>query len=291
MTYSPVVTETYSTTQQGSRSGTTVDFIVIHHAALFDLDTLIYLETGGKEVSSHIGIQDGRIAGIVTEENRAWSLADAPWDSRSLTVETCNSTGAPDWLISDVSYHSLALVVADWCKRYGIPLSRSRIIGHREVNSIYHASYATACPGGINLDRVVAEAAAVGAVVTKESDMTLRLVTGAFVPQQPAPVGPYDSNNRGKTGGNYLIVNGETGKSSQVFGSQEQIDILGGFIAGGTQLVKATSQATAQQNYDWLMKQLNLVSVSAVGGCDRRQARSALRCHSLRSHCRAEEAR
>jgi hypothetical protein len=128
---------------------------------MFDLDALVRLEMGGKQVSSTVCVKDGRIASMFDEAYRAWSLSDAYWDSISLSSETCNSTGAPSWNISEASYRSLALLVADWCKRYGIPCNRDRVIGHREVYTRHGGSYGTACPGGIDLNRVVNEANAI----------------------------------------------------------------------------------------------------------------------------------
>lgn len=163
MTYSPLATETHDTAQKSPRSQP-VNMIVLHHAATTNAQWVIDVETGGsKQVSSHMVVKDGRRAGIVPEEFRAWSLSDAYWDSRALTVE-CANESTNGWTISDASHESLAQLVADWSHRYGFRPHRSgdpktwTVIGHREVYTIHGGSYSTACPGGMNLDWITSRA-------------------------------------------------------------------------------------------------------------------------------------
>lgn len=162
MARTPYATRTYDTPQKGPRvPNVSPSFIVIHHAATLDFDAVINLEMGAREVSSTVIIKDGQVASMFDEAYRAWSLSSQYWDSVSLSSETCNETTSPGWTISEASYATLAKVVADWCKRYGIACNRTQILGHREVYTRYGASYATACPGGIDLDRVVNDANAI----------------------------------------------------------------------------------------------------------------------------------
>lgn len=159
MARTPYATVDYNTSQKGPRvPDVTPSFIVIHHAATVSFDAVISLEMGAREVSSTVIIKDDQAASMFDESYRAWSLSSQYWDSVSLSSETCNETTAPGWTISEASYATLAKVVADWCTRYGIACNRTQILGHREVYTRYGASYATACPGGIDLDRVVNDA-------------------------------------------------------------------------------------------------------------------------------------
>lgn len=161
MPRTPYATEIHDTPQKSVRipSAGQPSFIVIHHAATESFRAVVTMELGTKQVSSTVVIKDGQVASMFDEVYRAWSLSSQLWDSKSLSSETCNSGGAAQgWPISEESYATLAKVVADWCIRWGIPCNRERIMGHREVYTRYGASYATACPGGINLDRVVNDA-------------------------------------------------------------------------------------------------------------------------------------
>lgn len=152
----------YDTPQKSVRNPNAIMYVVIHHAATLSLSAVVAMEMGTKQVSSTVVIKDEQVVSMMDEFYRAWSLSSGYWDSVSLSSETCNSGGAESgWPISEASYVSLARVVADWCIRYGIPCNRERIMGHREVYTRYGASYATACPGGIDLDRVVAMANAI----------------------------------------------------------------------------------------------------------------------------------
>lgn len=185
MSRTPLATAIYDTPQKSPRTSG-VDFIVLHHAALTDLDALIRLMMGAKQVSAHLAVKDENIASMMDEDYRAWSMSDAPWDSKSLTVETCNSAGAAEgWPISEASYRSLAAVVADWCARHGIPCTRDHVIGHGEVNSRFGGSYSTACPGGIDLDRVVTDARTIltPAPTPLEDDMAYKYIWNGV----PAP--------------------------------------------------------------------------------------------------------
>lgn len=153
----PFATETHDTSQKSARNpNVTPWLIVIHHAATESFRAVVQMELGTKQVSSTVVIKDGEVASMFDEAYRAWSLSSTYYDSVSLSSETCNSGGAAaNWPISEQSYVTLANVCAEWCRKYGIPANRERIIGHREVFTRYGASYATACPGGIDLDRLV----------------------------------------------------------------------------------------------------------------------------------------
>lgn len=170
----PLATQILDTPQKSARiPANSVGYIVVHHAATTSLSGLISLVMGGRTVSSTIGLKDAEVVSFMDESFRAWSLSSQLWDSISLSCETCNSGGAAEgWPISEASYYSLARVIRDWCDRYGIPCDRTHIIGHREVYSIHGASYATACPGGIDLDRLVRMANELGNS-TQEDDMTI----------------------------------------------------------------------------------------------------------------------
>ena len=159
MTRSPLATEIRPTFQQSDRTVPGPDMIVLHHGATVSADLIVSMATtGSRQVSSHLVIKDGRIVSLVEEQKRAWSLASAYWDSRALTAECANSEAGGYWPLSAATHESIARVVADWCRRYSIPCDRNHVIGHREVYIRYGASYATACPGGMDLEWIVKRA-------------------------------------------------------------------------------------------------------------------------------------
>lgn len=152
------------TTDCSNRTAGPLNMIVLHHAATTDLQAILNLfQPGGRQVSAHRAVKDGQNYETVPEAKRAWSLSDAYWDSRSFTVE-CANESTVGWTISQASHETLAQQCASWAQRYGFPIIRSgdpktwTLLGHREVYEIWGGSYATACPGGMNLDWIAARA-------------------------------------------------------------------------------------------------------------------------------------
>lgn len=177
-----------SSSQRSSRGGAAIDHFILHHSAAFDVNQVLNeMVTGSRQVSAnYVVANDGTLYGVVDEEDRAWTSGSttdggqgAAWDKRSITFEILDQTGAPDWLISDAAQKTVAAVIADCSKRYGIVPQRAgddhgwTVYGHRELYTIYGASYSTACPGGLPLDGVTQAAAALLAPPKpKENNMT-----------------------------------------------------------------------------------------------------------------------
>ncbi len=156
-TFSGYATRQVSTPNQGTRSGARPEYIVLHHMATTGFEAVLRMwHDGSKQGSAHYAISNsGEVVGVVPEELRAWSLSSATWDSKSITFEIANQSAGGSWPVSSAAHESTAKVVADLATRYAIPLDRAHIIGHREVYTRFGAGYATACPGGLNLDFIV----------------------------------------------------------------------------------------------------------------------------------------
>ncbi len=174
MTYSKHTTRTSGNADQySSRSGRQVIGWVIHHAATTSLPGVLnMMSTGSKQVSANYVIDDNTIVGVVPEQYRAWTSSSSAADGERLTVEIVNdAVGSNDsnWTISGDSYRSIARLVADSSQRYGFAINRDSIIGHREVIGRYGQGYSTACPSGVDLDRIVREARAIAAGTTDQS--------------------------------------------------------------------------------------------------------------------------
>ena len=137
---------------------------VLHHGAIFSLSELRRLEMGAKQVSSTAIVEDDVAELMIPSDgDRAWSLSDAWWDSALRSIETVNLS-ANGWTISDASHETLAHAVAYWSEREGWWPHRDgdpatwTVLGHRELYTIHGASYATACPGGMDLARITRRA-------------------------------------------------------------------------------------------------------------------------------------
>lgn len=136
-----------------------IDTIVVHHNATTNKDVALntWLVSSGNWTSAHYEITDNEIIGAVGENYVAYHAggtggADVPKiddpNGRSIGLEHVNSTGAPDWEVSDGTLRNSGKLIADICQRYGLPIDRNTIKLHREVTS-------TACPGGLDIDKLV----------------------------------------------------------------------------------------------------------------------------------------
>lgn len=164
MTFSGLTAQIRRSSMKSSRNGARIDTLLLHHAATVSGATVVgMMVSGSRTVSAnYVCYNDGTLVGVVDEEYRAWTSGSssdggrgAAWDRRSITVETANESYGGSWPISERSYAALAALAADLHRRYGLVLDRNHVIGHRELWSRYRASYATACPGGMDLDRIV----------------------------------------------------------------------------------------------------------------------------------------
>jgi N-acetylmuramoyl-L-alanine amidase len=202
MTHSKHTNEIRLTSQFSSRNGSTVKTILLHHTASTSGrgDGIVRMMGGGstptRQVSSNYVVgSDGYIWMVVDEDNRAWTSGStrdggkgAAWDRQSITLECVNSTGAPGWAQSEASYTAIVSLCADICERYGINPSRDTFIGHRELWTRHQASYPTACPGGMDIDRIVAG---------------VQAILGNTVAPQPAPTAPISTSQ-------YTVIRGDS---------------------------------------------------------------------------------
>lgn len=122
--------------------------ISIHHMAVKGLSAMNCagsFHDPGRKGSANYCIDSKEIICAVPEERRAWTSNSQPNDYKAITIEVSNSTGAPDWKISDESYKLLIALCIDICKRYHIT---PKFTGDSAGTFTYHYMFvATACPG------------------------------------------------------------------------------------------------------------------------------------------------
>jgi N-acetyl-anhydromuramyl-L-alanine amidase AmpD len=149
MSNSPLVTYTHLSKHYVSPREKAIDTISIHHAAVVkaSLKGLGNGFNGSRKASSNYGIDnDGQIGMFVEEKNRAVTSSSKANDSRAVTIEVVNSSGAPDWKVSDKALESLIRLCVDICQRNGI--KKLNFTGDKTGNLTMHKWFAaTACPG------------------------------------------------------------------------------------------------------------------------------------------------
>lgn len=132
------------------RSGYKIKGIVIHHAASTSLNSIgTVFSQASRGASAHYGVGGKEIHQYVSEANTAWHCGNWYGNHATVGIETTNSTGAPDWKVSDQTLDTLIKLVADIAKRNNLgklwldpKADYPTLSGHKD----WYGS-ATACPG------------------------------------------------------------------------------------------------------------------------------------------------
>ena len=184
--------------QSSARTSPIERFIWHHQAGTNDDGTIGMMVSGSKNLSANwtvdnrppvgAGLRDyARITAVVPEDRRPWTSASRA-DDGALTAECANSSGPPDYGISEASHRACARLAAYALRAYGVPLQRATAangwrghMGHNEVVGAFGDGYATACPLHLDIDRIIALASGEGGIdnvlgddVTPEQDIALR---------------------------------------------------------------------------------------------------------------------
>lgn len=132
------------------RAGYKIKGIVIHHAASTSLSSIGTVFSDPKRrASAQYGVDGKNIHQYVSEANTAWHCGNWYGNHATVGIETTNSTGSPNWKVSDQSLDTLIKLVADIAKRNNLgklwldpKADYPTLSGHKDW---YGA--ATACPG------------------------------------------------------------------------------------------------------------------------------------------------
>lgn len=154
--YSDLITRADPRLMNGQpRNGLAITNIIIHHNAGTNNEAALntWLKGGLAGTSAHYQITPNEIIGAVGENSIAYHAGNWYTNQHSIGLEHLNNAGAPNWTIAEATYENSAKLIADICKRYGLPINRTTIKKHSEVSDL-----GTACPGGIDIDRLVRRA-------------------------------------------------------------------------------------------------------------------------------------
>jgi len=169
-----------------------INKVTIHHqAGTASPERLAQMFNGARQASSNYGISnDGVISQMVKESDRAWTSSSSWNDGQAVTIEVANSTGAPNWEISQKAWDALIALCADICTRNGIEPSYD---GTKNATFTLHKMFAnTACPGPYiegrmkEIVRQVKEKMGSAPVQPIESKKLYKIQAGAFAKKATA---------------------------------------------------------------------------------------------------------
>jgi N-acetylmuramoyl-L-alanine amidase CwlA len=142
------------------------DTIVIHVTEGSASSVIEWFNDPKAEVSAHYMVQkDGTIVAFVHEEDEAWAqgridnptaavVRDRPTANPNAYCIAIEHEGDGTHELTDPQRASSLTLIREICARWKIPIDRRHIIGHHEIYS------KKTCPGAIDVDRLVHDAAA-----------------------------------------------------------------------------------------------------------------------------------
>lgn len=153
MSESPLVTRKWwadPSNYTKGRGGYKIGGIVIHHAASTSLNSIGQVfSQKGRNGSAQYGVGGKEIHQYVSEADTAWHCSNYWGNQHTVGIETTNSTGGPEWRVSDETFDTLCKLVADVAKRNGLGKlyvnpseDCPKLSGHKDWQGA-----ATACPG------------------------------------------------------------------------------------------------------------------------------------------------
>lgn len=116
-----------------------IDMVVVHVTQETFANTLKLFADANHNAAAHYVVRskDGYQAQCVREHDIAWHAGNWGYNTRSVGIEHEGWIDQPEWF-TDVMYRSSAYITASVCRRYGIPVDRSHIIGHVQVPGTDH---------------------------------------------------------------------------------------------------------------------------------------------------------
>jgi hypothetical protein len=116
-----------------------INKVVIHVTQGSFSSAINWFNNGGAYVSAHYTVRssDGFIGQSVREKDIGWHAGNWEYNQTSVGIEHEGYVSDPSWF-TDAMYRSSAKLTAYLCKKYKIPIDRTRIVGHNEVPYATH---------------------------------------------------------------------------------------------------------------------------------------------------------
>lgn len=116
-----------------------INYVVIHTVQGSYSSAINWFQNPAANVSAHYVIRssDGQVTQMVREKDVAYHAGNWTYNTQSVGIEHEGYVNNPSWY-TDAMYRASAALTRNVCVRYGIPMTRSRIIGHSEVPGATH---------------------------------------------------------------------------------------------------------------------------------------------------------
>ena len=174
----------------------TIHGIVIHHAASTSLDSVgTVFSQAGRGGSAHYGVKGNQVHQYVREEDTAWHCGDWLGNCCTIGIETVNSTGAPDWLVDEETFNTLAKLCADIAKRNGLSKVKFEPDGVYPTLSAHRDWSPTYCPGDYLYSRMNELADKINEINYPSVKPTPNPTPKPEPTQEPTPTSDGDADN------------------------------------------------------------------------------------------------
>lgn len=182
MSNSALVTYTHITKHKNKgREGNKIQKIFVHHMA----GCLTVKQCGNvfdnRQASAHYGVNGNQIGQYVREEDTAWHCGNWKWNLRSIGIELANDSGSPEWHVSETTINTAAKLIADICRRNGIP----RLIYTGDMN------------GNLCMHRWVCSTSCPGPYLSKQFSRLCNMVNALLGGEFPSPYGKLEEDGIG----------------------------------------------------------------------------------------------
>ncbi|GAA4914753.1 N-acetyl-anhydromuramyl-L-alanine amidase AmpD [Nonomuraea thailandensis] len=116
-----------------------IDRVVIHVTQGSYAGTISWFQNPSAQVSAHYVVKssNGAITQMVRDKDVAWHAGNSTYNNRSIGIEHEGWVNDPSWF-TDAMYRASAALTRYLCDKYGIPKTRTGIIGHNEVPGATH---------------------------------------------------------------------------------------------------------------------------------------------------------
>lgn len=143
------------------RAGHSITGVVLHTMVgnLQPSINLAFNPNRGMSMNYCVGL-DGQIVRVVREGDTAYCNGNYQSNLTAISIEH-EDAGDYNGARTPELYNASSELVADICKRYGIPCDREHIRGHNEVIDKRYYPGGTACPDSLDLNRIIAAANAI----------------------------------------------------------------------------------------------------------------------------------